>query len=44
MPIFEYQELKIEVDEDGFIQKPEEWNEEVAKALPCYQLTCRTSG
>jgi TusE/DsrC/DsvC family sulfur relay protein len=33
MPIFEFQELKIEVDEDGFIQKPEEWNEEVAKAL-----------
>lgn len=33
MPTFEFQELKIEVDEDGFIQKPEEWNEEVAKAL-----------
>lgn len=33
MPIFEYQELKIEVDEDGFIVKPEEWNEEVAQAL-----------
>lgn len=33
MPIFEYQELKIEVDEDGFIQNPESWNEEVAKAL-----------
>jgi tRNA 2-thiouridine synthesizing protein E len=33
MPTFEYQELKIDVDEDGFIQKPEEWNEEVAKAL-----------
>ncbi len=33
MPIFEYQELKIEVDEDGFIEKPEEWNEEVAEAL-----------
>jgi TusE/DsrC/DsvC family sulfur relay protein len=33
MPIFEYQDLKIEVDEDGFIEKPEAWNEEVAKAL-----------
>jgi dissimilatory sulfite reductase related protein len=33
MPVFEYETLKIEVDEDGFIQKPEEWNEEVAKAL-----------
>ncbi len=33
MPIFEYGDLKIEVDEDGFMQNPEEWNEEVAKAL-----------
>jgi tRNA 2-thiouridine synthesizing protein E len=33
MPIFEYKELKIEVDEDGFIQEPEQWNEEVAVAL-----------
>ena len=33
MPTFEFQELKIEVDEDGFILKPEEWNEDVAKAL-----------
>lgn len=33
MPIFEYGDLKIEVDEDGFIQEPEAWNEEVAKAL-----------
>ncbi len=33
MPIFEYEDLKIEVDEDGFIQEPEAWNEEVAKAL-----------
>lgn len=33
MPIFEYKDLKIEVDEDGFIQEPEQWNEEVAVAL-----------
>ena len=33
MPTFEFEELKIEVDEDGFILQPEEWNEEVAKAL-----------
>lgn len=33
MPTFEFQELKIEVDEDGFIQRPEEWTEDVAKAL-----------
>lgn len=25
--------LKIEIDEDGFIQEPEKWNEDVAKAL-----------
>ena len=24
---------EIEVDEDGFIQEPEKWNEEVAKAF-----------
>jgi tRNA 2-thiouridine synthesizing protein E len=33
MPTFEHGDVKIEVDEDGFIQNPEEWNEEVAKAL-----------
>jgi len=33
MPTFEYKDLKVEVDEDGFIQQPEQWNEEVAKAL-----------
>ena len=33
MPIFEHGEIKIEVDEDGFMQEPELWNEEVAKAL-----------
>ncbi|MCW8824182.1 MAG: TusE/DsrC/DsvC family sulfur relay protein [Ignavibacteriaceae bacterium] len=33
MPVFEHGDVKIEVDEDGFIQEPESWNEEVAKAL-----------
>ncbi|MFC2084030.1 TusE/DsrC/DsvC family sulfur relay protein [Bacteroidota bacterium] len=33
MPVFELGNIKVEVDEDGFIQEPEEWNEEVAKAL-----------
>ena len=33
MPTFEYGTVKIEVDEDGFMQKPEDWNEDVAKAL-----------
>ena len=33
MPLFEYGEVKIEVDEDGFMQEPDVWNEEVATAL-----------
>lgn len=33
MPMFEFENVKIEVDEDGFMQNPEEWNEDVAKAL-----------
>ncbi len=33
MPIFEQGNVKIEVDEDGFMENPEEWNEDVALAL-----------
>jgi len=33
MPMFELGEIKIEVDEDGFMDEPEEWNEAIAKAL-----------
>lgn len=33
MPIFEFGTVKINVDEDGFMENPEDWNEEVAKAL-----------
>jgi TusE/DsrC/DsvC family sulfur relay protein len=33
MAIFEQGDVKIEVDEDGFMQEPDQWNEEVAKAL-----------
>ena len=33
MPIFEFQDLKILVDEDGFMENPEDWNEQVAFAL-----------
>ncbi len=33
MPTFTYGDLTIEVDEDGFMQEPDQWNEEVAKAL-----------
>ena len=33
MPYFEHGDIKLEVDEDGFITEPELWNEEIAKAL-----------
>jgi tRNA 2-thiouridine synthesizing protein E len=33
MAIFEQGDIKIEVDEDGFMQEPELWNEDIAKAL-----------
>ena len=33
MPIFEHGDIKIEVDEDGFMQEPDQWNEKVAAAL-----------
>lgn len=33
MSIFSHGSLAIEVDEDGFMQEPDKWNEEIAKAL-----------
>ncbi|MFC1520959.1 TusE/DsrC/DsvC family sulfur relay protein [Elusimicrobiota bacterium] len=33
MPTFELGEVKIAVDEDGFMEEPETWNEAIAKAL-----------
>lgn len=33
MPIFEFGEVKISVDEDGFMEEPDQWNEKVAFAL-----------
>lgn len=33
MPTFELGTIKIDVDEDGFMNEPSEWNEEIAKAL-----------
>jgi tRNA 2-thiouridine synthesizing protein E len=33
MPEFAVGEGTIEIDEDGFIQEPDKWNEEVALAL-----------
>jgi TusE/DsrC/DsvC family sulfur relay protein len=33
MARFEHGSVSIEVDEDGFIQEPDKWNEDVAAAL-----------
>ena len=33
MPLFEHGDIKLEVDEDGFIQNPDEWNEAIGVAL-----------
>ncbi|RLB58997.1 MAG: sulfurtransferase TusE [Deltaproteobacteria bacterium] len=33
MSEFKVGDTSIEVDEDGFIQEPDKWNEDVAKAL-----------
>ena len=33
MAIFQQGSVSIDVDEDGFMQEPDKWNEEVAKAL-----------
>ena len=33
MAIFEHGKVRIEIDEDGFMQEPDKWNEEVALAL-----------
>lgn len=33
MPIFEWNGIKLEVDENGFMQQPELWDDHVALAL-----------
>jgi TusE/DsrC/DsvC family sulfur relay protein len=33
MAVFEKGDIKIDVDEDGFMENPEQWSEAVAKAL-----------
>ncbi len=33
MPTFTHGEVAIEVDEDGFMQEPDNWNETVAAAI-----------
>ncbi len=33
MPDFQVGDVTLEIDEDGFIQEPDQWNEEVAAAL-----------
>jgi tRNA 2-thiouridine synthesizing protein E len=33
VPTFKWNDIEIEVDEDGFMQEPEKWDEKVALAL-----------
>lgn len=33
MPTLEWEEVKIDVDEDGFMENPEGWDERIALAL-----------
>jgi len=33
MPLFEYGEIKIALDEDGYMENPDEWNPEIAFAI-----------
>ena len=33
MPEFTYEDLTIQVDEDGFMEEPEKWDEKIAFAL-----------
>ena len=33
MPLLVWQDLNIPVDEDGFLENPEDWNERIALAL-----------
>ena len=33
MPLFEWHDVSINVDSDGFMENPEQWNENVAVAL-----------
>lgn len=33
MPVFTHGNVSIEVDEDGFMQEPDKWNNDVALAL-----------
>ena len=33
MAIFEHGSVNIEVDEDGFMEEPDQWSEEIASAL-----------
>lgn len=33
MPVMNVNGMEVEVDEDGFIQEPDKWNEQLAKAI-----------
>ena len=40
MPTFEHGNIKIEVDEDGFMDDPSLWNEEIARAIGFKAVLC----
>ncbi len=33
MSVFEWEDVKVEIDQDGFMRQPELWNEHIALAL-----------
>ena len=43
MPTFTHGEISIEVDEDGFMQEREIWNEDIAKALASTEGVAETT-
>ncbi len=43
MPFFEWNDVKLEMDEDGFVRQPELWNEQMALALASTEGLCDLS-
>ncbi len=43
MPTFEHNDIRLEVDEDGFMQQPELWDEKIALALASTEGLCELS-
>jgi len=43
MRFFEWNDVKLEVDEDGFMQQPELWDDRIALALASTEGLCELS-